>query len=69
MKFDIKREVTIPMDCSYYQVQLGFITEGSRFRWLTNKEISRGVMEAIKKRNKISIIGSDSSNQYATENA
>lgn len=53
----IKREVTIPAGCSYYQVQLGFVIEGARSRWLTNKEISDGVIEAINKRNKILTIG------------
>ncbi|MCM3361229.1 short-chain dehydrogenase [Niallia sp. HCP3S3_B10] len=53
----IKREVTMPTGCSYYQVQLGFVTEGSRSRWLTNKEISDGIIEAIKKKKKILTIG------------
>ncbi|MDQ0214021.1 hypothetical protein J2S13_000416 [Oikeobacillus pervagus] len=53
----IEREVTMTLSCSYYQVQLGFVIDGSRSRWLTNKEISDGVIEAIKKRNKILTIG------------
>ncbi|MGA3600125.1 short-chain dehydrogenase [Lysinibacillus agricola] len=51
----IKREVTMPTGCSYHQLE--FIIEGARSRWLTNKEISDGVIEAIKKRNKILTIG------------
>ncbi|WP_160314251.1 hypothetical protein [Bacillus sp. 522_BSPC] len=47
----------MPTGCSYYQVQLGFVTEGSRSRWLTNKEISDGIIEAIKKKKKILTIG------------
>ncbi len=31
----------------YHKVILGFITDGSNSRWLTNKEISGGVMYAI----------------------
>ena len=54
---EIKREVTIPTNCSYNQIQLGFVIEGGHSRWLTNKEISDGVIEAIKKGNKIRTIG------------
>ena len=53
----IKREVTMPRGCSYHQVQLGFVIEDGHSRWLTNKEISNGVIEAIKKGNKIRTIG------------
>ena len=53
----IKQEVTVPTGCSYHQVQLGFIIEGVISRWLTHKEISDGVIEAIDKRNTILIIG------------
>lgn len=31
----------------YRKVQLGFVREGSEQRWLTDQEISRGVIEAI----------------------
>lgn len=48
----VKREAILPKNCSYHQVQLGFLIEGSRPRWLTQKEISDGVIEAIKKRKK-----------------
>lgn len=53
----MKREVTMPIGCAYHQVQLGFVIEGPRSRWLTNMEISDGVIEAINKRNKILTIG------------
>ncbi|MEK4520959.1 short-chain dehydrogenase [Psychrobacillus sp. FSL W7-1493] len=53
----VKREAILPKNCSYHQVQLGFLIEGSRPRWLTQKEISDGVIEAIKKRKKILTIG------------
>src|SRR5690625_58782 len=53
----IKRSFTRPEDCSYYEVQLGLVIEGSRSRWLANKEISDGVIEAINKRTKILTIG------------
>lgn len=52
-----KRENTLPAGCSYRQIQLGFVIEGAHSRWLTNKEISDGVIDAIKKANKIQTIG------------
>lgn len=53
----IKREVKVPTCCSYHRIQLGFVIEGAISRWLTNKEIADGVIEAIDKRKKIQIIG------------
>ncbi|KHD86247.1 SDR family NAD(P)-dependent oxidoreductase [Bacillus ginsengihumi] len=35
--------------CNYHQIQLGFVIEHNHSRWLSNKEISDGVIEAIKK--------------------
>ncbi|ALC92900.1 hypothetical protein AM500_19020 [Bacillus sp. FJAT-18017] len=54
---EIKKKYPSPYGYVYYQVQLGFITEGANSRWLTNKEISDGVIEAIKKRKKVLTIG------------
>lgn len=54
---EIKREVTMPEECLYYQIQLGFVIEGDRSRWLTNEEISAGVIEAMEEKNKIVTIG------------
>ena len=53
----IKREMIVPRTCLYYQVQLGFIMEGAQSRWLTNEEISDGVIEAIKKKQNVLTIG------------
>ena len=53
----VKREAILPKNCSYHQVQLGFFIEGNHSRWLTHKEISDGVIEAIEKRKKILTIG------------
>lgn len=53
----IKSTVTMPEDCLYCQIRLGFVIEDNRSRWLTNKEISDGVIASIKKRNKIRTIG------------
>lgn len=54
---DVKRKVATPENCSYYQIQLGFIIENDHSRWLTHQEISNGVIEAIQKKKKIHIVG------------
>lgn len=53
----LKRKVPVPTNCLYNQVQLGFVIEGVHSRWLTHQEISNGVIETIKKRKQIHIIG------------
>lgn len=42
---------------NYHKIILGFIIEGSTSRWLTNEEISRGVIEAIEGNIKSKTIG------------
>ncbi|WP_050613509.1 short-chain dehydrogenase [Bacillus testis] len=55
---EIKKKSNAPSDyVHYYQVQLGFKFEDTQSRWLTNKEISEGVIEAIRKKKKVLIIG------------
>lgn len=54
---EIKKKTAAPTNYVYYQVQLGFKFEGTRSRWLTSKEISEGVIEAIRKKKKVLIIG------------
>lgn len=54
---ELKNEVTAPVNCIYHQVKLGFIKERSIRRWLTHKEISEGVIEAVKKHQRTFIIG------------
>lgn len=53
----IREHIAIPHFCTYYQVQLGFIIDDSCSRWLTNEEISSGVIEAIKKKENVATIG------------
>lgn len=53
----IKRKRPLADSYFYHQVQLGFIDEGSHSRWLTNEEISKGVIEAVKKKEKLLTIG------------
>lgn len=54
---EIKREITLPDSCRYRQVQLGFIIENHHSRWLTNEEISQGVIDSIKNDKIINTIG------------
>ncbi|RUQ31156.1 short-chain dehydrogenase [Peribacillus cavernae] len=54
---ETKRNAKIPDHCLYRQVQLGFIIEGGYSRWLTNEEISNGVIESIINDKLLSIVG------------
>jgi hypothetical protein len=42
---------------AYRQVVLGFVNEPARARWLTNGEISSGVLDAIAADRELSIVG------------
>lgn len=53
---DIKRKTELD-GCNYHQVQLGFKVEEGHSRWLTNKEISEGVIAAVKKKSKVHLVG------------
>ncbi|WP_416149971.1 short-chain dehydrogenase [Salipaludibacillus sp. HK11] len=54
---DIKNKVTVPSNCLYRQVQLGFIIEKDNSRWLTHEEICYGVIEAISNERFVTIVG------------
>lgn len=54
---EIKKKVQAPDNCSYHQVQLGFILEGNASRWLTNEEISSGVIAAIESGRALHVVG------------
>lgn len=54
---EIKKKLAAPSSIAYYQVQLGFKTAGSQSRWLTHREISEGVIENIKKKKQVLIVG------------
>lgn len=47
---EIKREIPIKEDCSYQQIQLGFVIEKECSRWLTHDEISDGVVKSIQEK-------------------
>lgn len=43
--------------CQYRQIQLGFILDKDDSRWLTNQEISEGVMDAVAYDREVKVIG------------
>lgn len=53
----IRRKMVVSDQCEYYQIQLGFVIEGQRSRWLTNEEISDGVILAIRDEKPITVVG------------
>ncbi|SDI80164.1 hypothetical protein [Natribacillus halophilus] len=50
-------EYTVPWNCLYRDVQLGFKIEEDVSRWLTHEEISNGVISAIHYDKKQTIVG------------
>ncbi|MGG0655278.1 SDR family NAD(P)-dependent oxidoreductase [Rummeliibacillus pycnus] len=44
-------EIGAPTSCNYATIQLGFIRENNRSRWLTNDEISNGVKRVMQHSN------------------
>jgi nucleoside-diphosphate-sugar epimerase len=53
----IKETASVPANCLYRQVQLGFMLIAGHARWLTNNEIACGVIEAISEDNLKKIVG------------
>jgi len=54
---EIKKGILVEDDCSYHQIQLGFVIEKEISRWLTHDEISNGVVKAIQEKVPKLIIG------------
>lgn len=50
-------EVNSPNNCSYHEIILGFKESGSHTRWLTNREISDGVIDAIHHHRQKTVVG------------
>lgn len=50
-------EILIPANCTYEKVFLGFVIEGEASRWLTNDEISNGVIQQITSKGEERIVG------------
>jgi hypothetical protein len=44
-------------NCNYHQIQLGFIVENNKSRWLTHDEISNGVINSIETLSEYYLIG------------
>lgn len=53
----IKDKMIVPLHVNYHQILLGFKIENGISRWLTNEEISNGVIEAIVEEKLEQIIG------------
>ncbi|WP_411954288.1 short-chain dehydrogenase [Alkalibacillus sp. S2W] len=54
---DLKKTINLHENCIYHTIQLGFILEENHSRWLTNKEISEGVVEAIENDKSNHVVG------------
>jgi NAD(P)-dependent dehydrogenase (short-subunit alcohol dehydrogenase family) len=55
--FFVKENTTVPENCEYRRVYLGFVLENENARWLTHEEISNGVIKVIKRNLPEAIIG------------
>jgi hypothetical protein len=53
----VRNQMETESHVKYFQVVLGFMQESGSSRWLTNDEISDGVLEAVRKRKAQHIIG------------
>ena len=51
------RRLHPPEGVRYHQVILGFVVEGGRSRWLTNDEISAGVLDALRGAARCHVVG------------
>ncbi|MEQ6376684.1 short-chain dehydrogenase [Bacillaceae bacterium S4-13-56] len=49
--------VTPPSNCNYHEIILGFKLTETHSRWLTNKEISDGVIDSIQHHRQLTIVG------------
>ncbi|BFH57069.1 hypothetical protein WJ0W_001970 [Paenibacillus melissococcoides] len=54
---EVENAVDISPKCECHQVQLGFVVEQSRTRWLTHSEIAGGVIEAMKRNQSVYTVG------------
>ncbi|ASK62000.1 short-chain dehydrogenase [Virgibacillus phasianinus] len=56
-RYFAKENTPVPDNCQYRRVYLGFILNGRSSRWLTDPEISGGVLHAIKSDQQQTIVG------------
>lgn len=54
---EIRSRLNVPLKCDYRQIQLGFIIENNKSRWLTNDEIANGVIQAIINDDPVTVVG------------
>ncbi|WP_337019198.1 short-chain dehydrogenase [Oceanobacillus massiliensis] len=54
---EIKEGISLSNSIRYHQIQLGFVIENDHSRWLTNEEISQGVIDSIQIEKFINTIG------------
>ncbi|UVI33105.1 short-chain dehydrogenase [Paenibacillus spongiae] len=54
---NILNEINYSENCDYHQVQLGFVIENNKSRWLTHDEISNGVINCIRTNAKKYLVG------------
>ena len=52
-----RESLLVPVNCEHRSIYLGFIIEANHSRWLTNQEISEGVIKSIKEDHTESIVG------------
>ncbi|MBC5635556.1 short-chain dehydrogenase [Ornithinibacillus sp. BX22] len=55
--FFVKENTTVPDNCEYRRVYLGFVLENRNSRWLTHEEIASGVIKVIKHDYRETVIG------------
>ncbi|TQR21700.1 hypothetical protein [Psychrobacillus vulpis] len=53
----LREQYNLPKEIQYRFVQLGFIRENNRRRWLSNEEIADGVIQSIRSGDSYNIIG------------
>jgi hypothetical protein len=53
----VRNQMEMQSHVKYFQVVLGFMQESGSSRWLSNDEISKGVLEAIRKREAQHVVG------------
>ncbi|MCU9615005.1 short-chain dehydrogenase [Caldibacillus lycopersici] len=54
---EMKATIRLLDSICYHQVQLGFVMESGYSRWLTNEEISQGVIDAIQNEKLLNTVG------------
>lgn len=54
---EVENAMDFSPKCEYHQVQLGFVVEQSRTRWLTHSEIAGGVIEAMMRNQAVYTVG------------